>query len=67
METKTISVPSISCGHCTNTIESEVGELAGVVSVSAEIDSKQVTIQYQAPTNWAEISETLEEIGHPAA
>ncbi len=66
METKTITVPNISCGHCTAAIIDEIGELSGVVSVSAEETTKQVTIQYQAPATWASIDETLEEIGYPA-
>ena len=66
METKVINVPNISCSHCTAAIEEEVGELSGVVSVSAEEATKQVTIQYQAPATWDEINETLEEIGYPA-
>ena len=41
MTTVTYTVPAISCGHCTHTIENEVGELVGVQSVKAEIDSKK--------------------------
>ena len=65
METKTFIAPNISCGHCTHTIEDEVGELAGVTVVSAEIDTKKVTIQWQAPASWDEINALLDEIGFP--
>lgn len=65
MNTKTITVPNISCGHCTNTIEMEVGELAGVQNVSAAEDTKQVTIEWNSPATWDEINETLHEIGYP--
>ncbi len=66
METKTITVPNINCGHCTAAIEEEIGELSGVVSVSAEEATKQVTIQYASPATWDTINETLDEIGYPA-
>jgi len=36
MTTVTYTVPAISCGHCTHTIETEVGELSGVQSVKAD-------------------------------
>ena len=66
MQTKTVTVPNISCGHCVNTIQNEVSELAGVVSVKAEEATKQVTISWQEPQTWNEISALLEEIEYPA-
>mgnify|MGYP001162081131 FL=1 len=65
MESKTFTVPNISCGHCTHTIEMEVGELAGVKSVKAEQNSKQVTVQWEAPANWNQIQSLLQEINYP--
>ena len=46
MESKTFTVPNISCGHCTHTIETEVSELAGVNSVKAAQDNQQVTVEW---------------------
>ncbi len=65
MNSKTITVPAISCGHCTNTIEMEVSELAGVKNVSAAQDTKQVVINWESPATWDEINATLHEIGFP--
>ncbi len=67
MESKTFSVPNISCGHCTHTIKMELGELPGVKSVAAEISSRQVTVEWDAPTNWEKIKATLIEINYPAS
>lgn len=67
MTTKTFTVPNISCGHCTNTIEMEVGELEGVRRVSAEEISKQVTVEWEEPATWEQIKATLEEIEFPPA
>jgi copper ion binding protein len=67
MANKTVKVPKINCGHCTGTIEREVGELEGVTSVKAEIDSKIVTIEWNdPPANWKQIDDLLTEIGYPA-
>jgi len=66
MTTVTYTVPAISCGHCTHTIESEVSELQGVQSVKAEIDSKKVTITFDAPADEAKIKALLAEINYPA-
>ncbi|MCB0189686.1 MAG: cation transporter [Caldilineaceae bacterium] len=65
MTTKTFTVPNISCSHCTHTIESELGELAGVQSVKAEEETKQVTVNFDAPASWDAIKELLVEIEYP--
>jgi copper ion binding protein len=66
MTTVTYTVPAISCGHCTHTIETEVGELKGVQSVKAEIDTKKVTISFDAPASEESIKALLAEINYPA-
>ncbi len=65
MTTKTFIVPNISCGHCTSTIELELGDLEGVTSVHAEQDSKQVTVTWQDPATWDSINNLLVEINYP--
>jgi copper chaperone CopZ len=66
MQNKTVTVPNISCGHCVNTVQNEVSELAGVVSVKAEEATKKVTVEWETPQTWEGISALLEEIGYPA-
>ena len=66
MMTKTVSVPSISCGHCVMTIQREVGELQGVSAVKADKDTKQVTISWDPDaTDWVVIEDTMKEINYP--
>jgi len=65
MTSKTFTVPNISCGHCTHTVEMEVGDLAGVTSVKAEQESKQVTVEWQEPATWDQIEALLQEINYP--
>jgi copper chaperone CopZ len=65
MAKKTFIVPNISCGHCTRTIETELGELPGVTDVKAEAASKQVTVEWEEPASWDNIRALLEEINYP--
>jgi len=66
MTTVTYSVPAISCGHCTHTIETEVADLQGVESVKAEIESKKVVITFDEPASEEKIKALLAEINYPA-
>ncbi len=67
MTTVTYSVPAIHCMHCTHTIELEVGELQGVQSVKADMDTKNVTITFDAPASEDKIKALLTEIEYPVA
>ncbi len=64
MPSKTFKVPNISCGHCVHTIKMELGDLAGVTSVSADEASKQVTVEWQEPATWEEIKALLIDINY---
>lgn len=65
MTSKTFTVPNISCGHCTHTIEMEVGDLAGVTQVKAVEETKQVTVEWEDPATWNQIQALLQEINYP--
>ena len=67
MNTVTYSVPNISCMHCVHTIQSEVSELVGVVSVKADAATKQVEIVFEAPATEEKIKALLTEIDYPVA
>jgi copper ion binding protein len=65
MTTVTYSIPNISCNHCIHTIQSEVGELAGVKSVQANLDTKQAVITFDSPATEELIKRLLAEIDYP--
>ena len=65
MTTVTYTVPAISCGHCTHTIETEVGELQGVQSVKADQATKKVVITFDTPADETKIKALLAEIDYP--
>ena len=66
MTTLTLTVPNISCGHCVHTIQTEVGELAGVSRVEADQQTRIVVIDYAPPATPAAIEALLAEINYPA-
>lgn len=66
MTTVTYTVPAIHCGHCTHTIEMEVGELQGVQSVKADLGTKKVQISFDTPATEDKIKALLAEIDYPA-
>ncbi len=66
MSTVTYTVPAIHCGHCVHTIKMEVGDLAGVQTVSADLDSKKVVVTYDTPASEEKIEALLAEINYPA-
>ena len=58
-------IPNISCGHCVNSIQSEVSNLTGVSGVWANQDTKTVEIEFEPPANEKTIKELLEKINYP--
>jgi copper ion binding protein len=67
MTTVTYSVPNISCNHCVHTIQTEVSDLAGIKSVKADANTKQVEIEFEAPASEDSIKTLLKEINYPVA
>lgn len=67
MEQKTFQVPAIGCDGCVRTIQTEVGQLPGVRRVNADLTTKRVTVEWDAPASWPQIAETLTEIDYPPA
>ena len=65
MTTVTYSVPAIHCGHCTHTIEMEVGELQGVQVVKADQATRKVEITFDEPASEEKIKTLLAEIDYP--
>ena len=64
MHSRTVKVPNVGCDGCVNTIKSEVGELAGVIGVDGNPDTKLITIQWDNPADWAVIKSKMTEIDY---
>jgi copper chaperone CopZ len=44
MNTLTLSVPGMTCGHCEAAVKQEVGAVTGVADVVVDLDSKDVVV-----------------------
>ena len=64
MEQKTFKVPNIGCNGCVNAIKGELTDVDGVTTVDGVVDTKMVTVEYDAPATWDTIVATLKEIDY---
>ncbi|MFO7987023.1 MAG: cation transporter [Desulfatiglandaceae bacterium] len=67
METATLSVPNISCGHCVMAIQKALDETKGVHKVEGDSNSKEIRVEFDAPATLDSIKATLKQINYPAA
>ena len=65
MDKQTFNIPNISCGHCVNTIQTELGDLDGVLMVEGDAEKKEVTVEWDDPATREKIKAALEEINYP--
>ena len=62
--TTTITVDGMTCGHCVNAVQTEVGKLDGVTDVSVDLASGQVTIVANEAPGAGALREAVEEAGY---
>ena len=66
METLTYTVPDMHCGHCKQAVSEEVSAVAGVDSVTVDLETKRVTVVGESVAD-ADIRAAIEEAGYEAA
>ena len=64
MSTTTIAVDGMTCGHCVNAVQTEVGKLEGVTEVQVDLASGQVTIVADREPSAEELQAAVEEAGY---
>lgn len=62
----TYTVSGMSCGHCKAAVEGEVGQVAGVEFVEADLDSKLVVVRGDGLDD-AALRAAIDEAGYEAA
>jgi len=67
MESRTLSIPNISCGHCVMAIQRELGDVEGVSRVEGDPGTKEITVTWEPPATLERIKAVLETIHYPAA
>ena len=63
MTEATYSVSGMTCGHCVNAVETEVGKIAGVASVDVDLGAGRVTVRSDGPVDPSEVRAAVEEAG----
>lgn len=66
METRTYVVAGMHCAHCVAAVEEEVSAVAGVESVTVDLETKRVDVE-AATIDDAAIRAAIEEAGYEAA
>lgn len=65
MQSVTLNVQGMSCGHCVKAIEGSVGELEGVNQVSVKLDEGLVDVSFiESQVSLDTIKETIEDQGY---
>jgi copper chaperone len=67
MNTETVTVSGMTCGHCATSVREEIGNIAGVMAVDVDLASGKVVIKADVPLDAAAIKEAIEEAGYQLA
>jgi len=59
-----LKVEGMSCNHCVNSIETNVGNLTGVSTVKVDLKKNEVAVEFDNATTLAKIKETIEDQGY---
>lgn len=62
-----LKVEGMSCNHCVNSIETNVGELTGVSTVKVDLGNNEVLVEFDNAATLAQIKETIEDQGYDLA
>jgi copper chaperone len=65
MEKVMLKVEGMSCNHCVNAVESNVGKLDGVSHVKVNLDQGQVDVEFDtSKVDLEKIKETIDDQGY---
>ncbi len=62
--TTTYQVSGMTCGHCVNSVSTEVGALPGVKDVNVDLSSGNVTVVSAAPLEREAVRAAVDEAGY---
>ncbi|GGA78417.1 copper chaperone CopZ [Ornithinibacillus halotolerans] len=68
MQTTTLDVRGMTCGHCKMSVEGALNELEGVTTVEVELATGKVNVTYdEAKVTVAQLQEAVEDQGYDVA
>lgn len=67
MKKVVLSIPEISCGHCTSSIDGALSELDGIISATSSVDKKETEVTFEEEIiSLGAIIEVIDDIGFAA-
>lgn len=63
----TYEVTGMTCGHCVNSVSTEVGAIPGVTDVAVDLATGKVTVVSRTPVDVAAIAKAVDEAGYRLA
>lgn len=67
MNTQTVTVTGMTCGHCATSVRAEVGGIPGVRTVDVDLSTGLVTIGSENQLDPSAISDAVAEAGYAVA
>ncbi|WP_052254832.1 copper chaperone CopZ [Salinicoccus sp. YB14-2] len=65
MNTTSIKVEGMTCGHCKSSVEGALGKLSGVSKAEVDLEANKVSVEYdEDQVNVDEMNEAIEEQGY---
>ncbi|MFU8870890.1 heavy-metal-associated domain-containing protein [Micromonospora sp. SL4-19] len=64
MVTTTYQVQGMTCGHCVNSVSTEVSAIPGVTDVQVDLASGQVTVSSEGPLDTGAVRAAVDEAGY---
>jgi copper ion binding protein len=64
VQTKTYTVTGMTCGHCVNSVSTEVGQIPGVTDVQVDLANGAVTVTSDQPINDEAVRVAVDEAGY---
>ncbi|HYH50883.1 MAG TPA: heavy metal-associated domain-containing protein [Acidimicrobiia bacterium] len=64
MTEATYSVKGMTCDHCVRAVETEVGKIPGISSVSVDLGAGRLTLTSEEPVDPGTVREAVEEAGY---
>jgi copper ion binding protein len=64
MTTTTYTVQGMTCGHCVNSVSTEVAALPGVSRVDVDLATGKVTVTSEQPLDPAAVRAAVDEAGY---
>lgn len=64
MPTKTYTVTGMTCGHCVNSVTTEVRQISGVTDVQVDLATGAVAVTSDQPVDDAAVRAAVDEAGY---